>query len=57
MIAGNLDVYDVVIAKYVTAAGVPFLSVDYRQAPEAGALPHRRRSLRAILGWGWHARS
>lgn len=27
--------YDAVIAEYVAATGVPFLSVDYRLAPEA----------------------
>ena len=42
MIAGNLDLYDAVIAEYVVATGVPFLSVDYRLAPEAqGTRPAR----------------
>lgn len=35
MILGGLDVYDFVISEYVSATGVPFLSVDYRLAPEA----------------------
>lgn len=40
MIAGGLDVYDQVVAEYVAVTGVPFLSVDYRLAPEAqGARP------------------
>jgi acetyl esterase/lipase len=34
MILGNLDVYDAVVSAYVTATGVPFLSVNYRLAPE-----------------------
>ena len=33
MIAGNLDVYDAVVAEYVAATGVPFLSVAYRLGP------------------------
>ena len=40
MIAGNLDCYDAVIARYVHETGVPFLSVDYRLAPEVhGSTP------------------
>ncbi len=35
MIAGNLDVYDPMVIRYVNDTGVPFLSVDYRLAPEA----------------------
>jgi acetyl esterase/lipase len=34
MILGNLDMYDAVVSAYVTATGVPFLSVNYRLAPE-----------------------
>jgi acetyl esterase/lipase len=34
MILGNLDLYDGVVSAYVTATGVPFLSVNYRLAPE-----------------------
>src|SRR6266436_10411618 len=30
MIMGNLDLYDGVVSAYVTATGVPFLSVNYR---------------------------
>lgn len=33
--AGNLDVYDPVVAEWVSGTGVPFLSVDYRLAPDA----------------------
>jgi acetyl esterase/lipase len=40
MIAGDVDAYESVVAGYVAAAGVPFLSVDYRLAPEVrGACP------------------
>ncbi|MDB5582464.1 MAG: alpha/beta hydrolase protein [Bradyrhizobium sp.] len=34
MIMCNLDHYDFVIGEYVEATGVPFLSVEYRLAPE-----------------------
>ncbi|MFF1880103.1 alpha/beta hydrolase [Pseudarthrobacter sp. NPDC058196] len=34
MICGSVDLYDGVVAKYVEETGVPFLSVDYRLAPE-----------------------
>jgi acetyl esterase/lipase len=50
MIAGNLDVYDRVIAEYVAATGVPFLSVDYRLAPEAQG-PRPARDVFAALVW------
>lgn len=35
MILGNLDLYDAIVSAYVTATRVPFLSVNYRLAPEA----------------------
>jgi len=35
MLAGSLDHYDSLLAQYVSATGVPFLSVGYRLAPEA----------------------
>ena len=50
MIAGNLDVYDAVIAEYVTATRVPFLSVDYRLAPEAQG-PRPARDVFAAIQW------
>jgi acetyl esterase/lipase len=34
MVGGSVDVFDRMIAKYVQNTGVPFLSVDYRLAPE-----------------------
>ena len=34
MVAGSVELYDRHVARYVQQAGVPFLSVDYRLAPE-----------------------
>lgn len=34
MISGSVDLYDGLVAKYVEETGVPFLSVNYRLAPE-----------------------
>ena len=40
MIAGDLDVYDPMVSRYADVTGVPFVSVDYRLAPEVtGATP------------------
>ncbi len=50
MIAGNLGVYDAVVAEYVAATGVPFLSVDYRLAPEAQG-PRPARDVFAAVQW------
>jgi acetyl esterase/lipase len=36
MVAGSLDLYDEVVSWYVSETGVPFLSVQYRLAPEVG---------------------
>jgi acetyl esterase/lipase len=42
MIAGDIDLYDGMVSGYVDRAGVPFLSVGYRRAPEAsGTTPAR----------------
>jgi acetyl esterase/lipase len=42
MLMGDLDRYDSVVAAYVAATGVPFLSVQYRLAPEVtGTVPMR----------------
>jgi acetyl esterase/lipase len=35
MIVGSAAMFDAVVTEYVTITGVPFLSVDYRLAPEA----------------------
>ena len=34
LIFGNVSIYDQPVASYVSNSGVPFLSVDYRKAPE-----------------------
>lgn len=34
MILSNVEIYDPVLSRYVSATGVPFLSVEYRYAPE-----------------------
>jgi len=34
MILGSVDLYDPIVASYVSRTGVPMLSVDYRRAPE-----------------------
>ncbi len=34
MIASHAEIYDVPVSHYVSATGVPFLSVEYRYAPE-----------------------
>jgi acetyl esterase/lipase len=34
MIAGGVDAYDALVRRYASRAGVPFLAVDYRLAPE-----------------------
>jgi len=34
MILSNVEIYDGIVSRYVSATGVPFLSVEYRYAPE-----------------------
>lgn len=34
MILSTVEIYDVPVARYVSASGVPFLSVEFRNAPE-----------------------
>src|SRR5213080_3221584 len=34
MIASSVEIYDGPVSRYVSATGVPFLSVEYRYAPE-----------------------
>jgi acetyl esterase/lipase len=34
MIVGNFGLFDAPLSRYVSASGVPMLSVDYRVAPE-----------------------
>jgi acetyl esterase/lipase len=37
LIAGDLDVYDPMVTRYANVTGVPFLSVEYRRAPDVDA--------------------
>lgn len=40
MVAGNLDIYEPIVANYVGETGVPLLTVNYRLAPEVrGSTP------------------
>jgi acetyl esterase/lipase len=50
MILGNVDLYDNVVAAYVSATGVPMLSVDYRLAPE---YPHPAPVEDCFAGLEW----
>jgi acetyl esterase/lipase len=34
MIVGNIDLFNGLVSRYVSASGTPILSVDYRLAPE-----------------------
>lgn len=50
MVSGSVDLYDRLVARYVQDTGVPFLSVDYRLAPEfPGDTPVR--DSHAALSW------
>ncbi|MCG0285295.1 alpha/beta hydrolase fold domain-containing protein [Streptomyces sp. PSAA01] len=51
MIAGSVDLYDSVVAGYVQATGVPFLSVDYRLAPDAATGTGPVEEVFAALTW------
>jgi acetyl esterase/lipase len=48
MIAGDIDLYDGMVSGYVDRAGVPFLSVGYRLAPEAPGTTPARDVLAAV---------
>jgi acetyl esterase/lipase len=50
MVLGTLDAYDSLLAWYVAATGVPFLSVGYRLAPEAQGT---KLSEDVFAGLGW----
>lgn len=52
MILGSVELYDAVVARYVSATGVPFLSVDYRLAPE---FPHPVPVEDCLAGLTWCA--
>ncbi|MET7900527.1 alpha/beta hydrolase fold domain-containing protein [Streptomyces sp. NPDC005355] len=51
MIFGSVDLYDPVIAGYVQATGVPFLSVDYRLAPDEATGTDPAEDMFAGLTW------
>ncbi|WP_380173926.1 alpha/beta hydrolase fold domain-containing protein [Kineococcus sp. DHX-1] len=50
LIGGSVEVFDHYVAQYVQWSGVPFLSVDYRLAPEASGETPARDGL-AALRW------
>jgi acetyl esterase/lipase len=50
LIAGSLELFDGMVARYVSASGVPMLSVDYRRAPEH---PHPTPVEDAYTGLRW----
>ena len=50
MICGSVDLFEPVIKRYVHETGVPFLSVDYRLAPEAHG-ETLAEDVFAALGW------
>jgi acetyl esterase/lipase len=50
MICSGMDIYDRPVALYVAATGVPFLSVEYRRAPEHLA-PTQVEDCYAALVW------
>lgn len=52
MILGSMDLYDPTVSRYVSATGVPMLSVDYRLAPE---YPHPTPVEDCYAGLQWLA--
>ena len=50
MMLSSVGIYDPVIARYVSATGVPFLAVEYRSAPEFPA-PNLVTDCYAALQW------
>lgn len=50
MVAGSVDLYDPLVRTFVGWSGVPFLSVDYRLAPEA---PAGTPAQDGLLGLQW----
>jgi acetyl esterase/lipase len=51
MVGGSLDLYDKVVAWYAGQAGVPFLSVGYRLAPEATSSTSLAEDVFTALTW------
>ena len=52
-IFGHIDLFDGPVARYVSASGVPMLSVDYRRAPEH-PFPTPVEDTYAALRWPPH---
>jgi acetyl esterase/lipase len=50
MILSNVSIYDRPVSRYVSASGVPFLSVEYRYAPE---FPHPTPAEDCYAGLKW----
>lgn len=50
MISGSVELFEGMVARYVSASGVPMLSVDYRRAPEH---PHPTPVEDAFAGLRW----
>lgn len=55
MICGDLDIYDSVVAAYVSASAVPFLAVEYRLAPEYPGTAPAEDTFAAIQWLAEHA--
>jgi acetyl esterase/lipase len=55
LVAGNLDLYDPVVAELVNDTGVPFLAVEYRLAPEAQGETPAEDAYTAIVWLTAHA--
>jgi len=51
MILSNVGIYDGPVARYVSGTGVPFLSVEYRYAPEFPAPTPVTDCYAAFSGW------
>ena len=52
-IFGHIDLFDGPVSRYVSASGVPFLSVEYRRAPEH-PFPTPLEDAHAVLRWPHH---
>ncbi|MEV7045564.1 alpha/beta hydrolase [Amycolatopsis sp. NPDC051061] len=55
MVLGTIDLWDPLVAGYVAATGVPFLSVGYRLAPEVGGQTPARDMYAALRYLHSHA--
>jgi acetyl esterase/lipase len=52
-IFGHIDLFDGPVSRYVSASDVPFLSVEYRRAPEH-PFPTPLEDAHAVLRWPHH---